>query len=545
MRRRDDALTAGVWQLEAGTISHPAVLLAGARRSIALFDLDLAERLVRAARGAGHGWEADWLLARVLQLRGRSAEAVDVLPGPPADGGVPFAMWAVTRASLVYWGLGEAAEAERILTSARPGSEPGTEKTGSDLTESIRSWIILYDGRCRAALDVAEAVLARPDGSAQSVVWATMAASSAAGLLGELARAERITDDGDPVAVAHADDLPWGVVQVRYGLCLALIATGQVRRARTLADEGYRSALAVGARPMTGLWAGFQGLAAKASGRLMDAQTNLRDALALLEGDDSYQMSRVCLAELAGALALTGEVAAARRFLDRADALAMGCNRLLDAWVVRNQAWVRAAEGNIDAAVRLASRAAELANDTQQPTTEALCLYDVARLGAAAQVYERIGLLATRVEGGFVTMLAVAAKALAIGDPEALELAATALVDQGQLLLAAEAAAAAARGYRQADQPDRAVALGERAAVLTGRCQGARTPLLALDGVHTVLTAREREIALLATTQSSRQIADHLDLSVHTVNNTLGRAFVKLGVTNRGELADLLIAPPR
>jgi DNA-binding CsgD family transcriptional regulator len=480
------------------------------------------------------------LLARILQLRGRSAEAVDVLPGPPAGGGVPFAMWAVTRACLVYWGLGEAAEAERVLTSPRPEPEPGR-----DLTESIRSWILLYDGRCRAALDVAEAVLARPDGSTQSVVWATMAASSAAGLLGELCRAERLTGDGDPVAVAHADDLPWGVVQIRYGLCLALIATGQVRRARTLADEGYRSALAAGARPMTGLWAGFQGLAAKASGRLTDAQANLRDALALLEGDDSYQMSRVCLAELAGALALTGEVAAARRFLDRADALAMGCNRLLDAWVVRNQAWVRAAEGDADAAITLALRAAELANDTQQPTTEALCLYDVARLGAAAQVHERIGLLAAQVEGGFVTMLAVAAKALATGDGEALDLVATAFVDQGHLLLAAEAAAAAARGYRRADQPDRAVALGERAAALAGRCQGARTPLLALDRVHTVLTVREREIALLATTLSSRQIADHLDLSVHTVNNTLGRAFVKLGVTSRGELADLLIALPR
>lgn len=47
-------------------------------------------------------------------------------------------------------------------------------------------------------------------------------------------------------------------------------------------------------------------------------------------------------------------------------------------------------------------------------------------------------------------------------------------------------------------------------------------------------------VALLALTLPSRQIADRLSLSVHTVNNTLGRAYTKLGISSRHELAAVL-----
>ncbi|MBO0868010.1 MAG: helix-turn-helix transcriptional regulator, partial [Micromonosporaceae bacterium] len=82
----------------------------------------------------------------------------------------------------------------------------------------------------------------------------------------------------------------------------------------------------------------------------------------------------------------------------------------------------------------------------------------------------------------------------------------------------------------------------ERAGLLGAQCQGARTPLL--DAVGAVLTRREREVALLATTLSSRQIAGRLGISVHTVNNTLARVFTKLGVTSREQLTSVLGAVP-
>ncbi|MFF8848272.1 response regulator transcription factor [Streptomyces sp. NPDC015127] len=54
------------------------------------------------------------------------------------------------------------------------------------------------------------------------------------------------------------------------------------------------------------------------------------------------------------------------------------------------------------------------------------------------------------------------------------------------------------------------------------------------------LTAREREIALLAAARAtSKDIASTLNLSVRTVDNHLQRVYTKLGVTTRRELADI------
>jgi DNA-binding CsgD family transcriptional regulator len=54
------------------------------------------------------------------------------------------------------------------------------------------------------------------------------------------------------------------------------------------------------------------------------------------------------------------------------------------------------------------------------------------------------------------------------------------------------------------------------------------------------LTARERQVVMLAGTHSSREIAEQLGLAVATVNNYLARAYAKLGVSGRAQLRDLL-----
>ncbi|MFG1883643.1 AAA family ATPase [Micromonospora sp. NPDC049102] len=88
LRRRDDALVAGMWQLRSGSVRHPGIAasrhrgipasrhpgiaasrhpgipasrhpgiaLAAARQAIDRFDIDLAERLARTAYDAGQGW---------------------------------------------------------------------------------------------------------------------------------------------------------------------------------------------------------------------------------------------------------------------------------------------------------------------------------------------------------------------------------------------------------------------------------------------------------------------------------------------------------
>ena len=60
-----------------------------------------------------------------------------------------------------------------------------------------------------------------------------------------------------------------------------------------------------------------------------------------------------------------------------------------------------------------------------------------------------------------------------------------------------------------------------------------------------MLTPREREVAsLTAGRLSNRAIAEHLVISPRTVEHHLENAFRKLGVNDRGELAEHLSAPP-
>ena len=83
MRRKGDALTAGVWQLRAGRTEDPELLLAAAKEATDRLDLALAERLARAASDAGGGWRADHLLARILNNHGKYEESVQALRETP------------------------------------------------------------------------------------------------------------------------------------------------------------------------------------------------------------------------------------------------------------------------------------------------------------------------------------------------------------------------------------------------------------------------------------------------------------------------------
>ena len=91
-----------------------------------------------------------------------------------------------------------------------------------------------------------------------------------------------------------------------------------------------------------------------------------------------------------------------------------------------------------------------------------------------------------------------------------------------------------------------AAAAAQRSQALSRQCEGAATPALVLADEVTPLTRREREVALLAAQGlASKDIAEKLFLSVRTVENHLQRAYEKLGIAGRDELAGVIgaIAP--
>jgi DNA-binding CsgD family transcriptional regulator len=103
---------------------------------------------------------------------------------------------------------------------------------------------------------------------------------------------------------------------------------------------------------------------------------------------------------------------------------------------------------------------------------------------------------------------------------------------------AAEAAAELAELHRAGGDQRRATGALQRSAELASRAGGIRTPPLARGSGIEPLTAREREVALLvAGGRSSREVAAVLHLSTRTVETHLARAYRKLGITTRTELA--------
>ena len=165
----------------------------------------------------------------------------------------------------------------------------------------------------------------------------------------------------------------------------------------------------------------------------------------------------------------------------------------------------------------------------------------MARLGDPASVAGRLADLSAVCEGDLVEAYAIHAAAAAAGAPDALVDATDRFERLGTRLLAAEAATEAAQAFQRHGNGRAATTLGVRATALAATCEGARTPGLNTLVMVVPLTARERDVAMLAAQgESSKVIAERLFLSVRTVNNHLQSVYAKLGVSGRRQLAAAL-----
>ncbi|MEO3859331.1 LuxR C-terminal-related transcriptional regulator [Acrocarpospora sp. B8E8] len=527
--RADDALDLAVWRLNAGLDSYAPELLAGAERAAERLELGIAERLASASRENGGGVEADLTLAEVLALQGRYADAAAVLPTRErCDGKATTDRWAMLAEKIEYW-------------SQEDSSDPGLP-AGERAAEAVRAWALLLEGRVKQALQVGTALLARPDPelAARATVWAATAVTLAAGLVGDIALAERASAIGRDVAHTHRTVLPWGPVQIGGARCLALMLSGDLAAAATAVESGYREAVETEAAPLVGAWASIRGIVAKAQGRVQLAQEALREAVVLLDGYDALRFQQLYMAELAGTHALAGDTIQAETWLDRVDGMPPAPGVLFDWWIDRNRAWTAAAMLDLSGAANLAIEAAKAAR-VGAPAIEALALFDAVRFGAAGDVCERLKELAAETPTPTTAAFVAAATAYATDNARQLTEAAGALRDLGHLLPAAEAAATAYRLHVREGRRTAAKNTLALARELLAECGRARTRLTDLTGSEASLTPRELQVAkLVAAGLSGRAVADRLGLSLRTVNNHLGRIYVKLGVSGRQALADVL-----
>ncbi|MFC7618180.1 hypothetical protein ACFQV2_37135 [Actinokineospora soli] len=259
-RRTDDPLRRAVLALDSDLDPDPAGFLAAAHHALRLSQLDLTERLARAA---GDGFDARLVLAYALTWLSRGEEAEAVLADLGDDPRV-----ALPRAGNLFWPLRRAADALAVL-DAIPDQD-------HDVIRAMRVAFTASLGHPREAFAEGVRLLDR-DLDDQATVVAALGVAAAGAVLGEVAAVRAAAPRG--YRAARSSD----AVIVRFGVTdfhlLALRLAGHVSELGALAAERRaESADVPGPAQLMGLV--LLGQAELAAGRVRTAARVLREAWA-------------------------------------------------------------------------------------------------------------------------------------------------------------------------------------------------------------------------------------------------------------------------
>lgn len=541
-RRRDDSRRLAAWRLDAGRQADPDVLVNAAREARWANDLTMCERFARAALDHAELTEqtrsaAVHLLGSVLDDAGRSAEAEALLSThePGVTDETERTMLALARASNLFRGLGRTDEALAVLDAAEASvSSPGL------LTEiaARRALFAVFSGNLIEAIDLTSGLGVIDDrGSCESALMASVA----------LALAGRTEDALDVAtrATAARERLGDQVQLGETGTYLAAVAFAQIERGEILrgfdtAAAAYEAATSIGDRKSQAWLAVMLARVDLLSGRLMDAARWGRES-ALVFGALQHPGSRWGLGMLALAAGQAGDSATATAAVEDLDAEPPTPIALIEAELERGRAWALASAGHHSAAREMLSSTAQRAIAKGQNTLGIAALHDVARLGDPGAAVGPLASCVERVEGDLPSARMAHVEALVAEDGQALDAVAADFESMGAMLFAVEAATAACSAHRRVGSSRLAVRSDQTAQRLRAACQQVRTPGSADVAQARGLTRREREVAgLAAKGRSNREIADHLMVSVRTVENHLQRAYEKLGVRSRESLSEVL-----
>ena len=241
------------------------------------------------------------------------------------------------------------------------------------------------------------------------------------------------------------------------------------------------------------------------------------------------------------------EGAAAVGDVDLARGIADGIDEVGRTWPAYEEiallarVWADVAAGEVSAAGGRAVEAMGSAVGRGRTTVAAHLGHAAVRLGRATEVAEAMSEIETSTDIAPMALMVAHARAAAVGDGGALEEVGAGFADLGFLLLAAEAYDGARIAHWARERAGDAQRAGAAAATLLERCGGFRPPWLGVVDAPTPLTRREDEVVKLAAQGlSNHAVAERLHVSTRTVEGHLLRAYPKLGVRSREELARLV-----
>ncbi|MCZ2857478.1 LuxR C-terminal-related transcriptional regulator [Blastococcus sp. VKM Ac-2987] len=524
-----DPIHRAVLTLDSDLPPDSALFLRAAEAATRMYDLPLAERLARAAAATGdpaarlvHAAALSWL------SRGDEAEAILAHLAEQAPDSATRARAQLHRAGNLLWTLARPDEARQALAAAEATGSAPLHVAGMSLALAAAGGEfspVLLRGRELLHEDL-------PDDLARILVASAVSAAAAvtgeSGLLDEAAVVGGLTADRVPTVIPG-----FGLADLQVlGHRLAGAPDRAVDQARRM--QAASADLPGPARLMGLVVAGHAGLA---GGRVGDALLLLREAWAGL-ADSGHEFRFRCRTLLAAALAQAGQAEQAAPLLAGIAAGRHPAYRLYAPDDLLALAWGAAAEGSTTESLGRAVAAAELARETGAPAYEVLAWQTAVQLGDADAALPRLTALLER--GPRAVVAHAHARSWADQDGERLLSAADSWARLGDLVAAGDAAAQAADVHRRQGGRGSALSAAAFAEKLAGR-SGARTPALAVAVRPLPLTTREREIAALAARGlSNKDIAARLTVSVRTVEGHLYRAGLKLGVSERTALADVL-----
>jgi DNA-binding CsgD family transcriptional regulator len=539
MRRRSDLLRVATWQLEAGS-GDADRLQRAATETYHAGDMIGTARLAAGAWDIRPGPDAGLLLATALAYTGRHEEADAIFTASEtlaADGvgadDATLARIAIVHAAVLSAGLGQPDAAIQLLTDVE-ASVKSPAVLG--LVRAQRAHLLALSGEVEAALAIAEPLLATTrDGPA--LVTATMASVIALQLQGAYQRVQELVAQALPETrllwAVGAVSIPPEMLELEaYGARVSMGELNNPPAAVAAATSVARSGGMVVNRPVALLGALHVAVVELHLGRPRTAGAAI-EAVGPVASD---LLGAPAAAVLAICAALVGHAENATAALARSDAWRRP-GSIFDPFLDPARIWTAVTNGRPEHARRIAADALETAIAADRRGHALQIAHTLARVGGAAAAHDALARIG-HVDGPVAATMRAHVDAAASDHVDELEAVSDSFASLGAELLAAEAAAQAARAARRSGEARRATRLQRAALDFAARCEGAQTPSLVMPADElTPLSRRELEIANLAAGGlSSEEIASRVFLSVRTVDNHLQHVYQKLGIGSRAEL---------
>jgi tetratricopeptide (TPR) repeat protein len=379
-----DRLRLAVLALDSESPQPVAELAEAAEESLRLGDLELSERLGRAAVDRSPELATRLTLAYALawQGRGREADAVLADVDPSTLSETELMQWALPRAANQFWMLSEPERATAFLRTTRGHvSTPAAQTT----LDALSATFAMNAGSPSRAKQIADEVLASPAADDTAIGWAAAAAALSSARMGRFGEVDALAERA--IAAGHPGLLRF---TSGFGQTTALLMAGELDRAQALGQQ--LTDFAQLQQPGRAIGEVLVADVMIAKGELEAAVSLLRGAAAAL-APTGYSWGPLAWMLLAQALGQLGETAEAGKTLSRAESRHGLKSMLFAPELALARAWTMWARRDEHGAVAAARDAAKAAERGGQAAIALRALHDAARLGdiRAADGIARLG----------------------------------------------------------------------------------------------------------------------------------------------------------